>query len=147
MDPDFGIDLDEMGRVIDEADVLIIRFHVLPERLLLDMRTDGGHPPLIQLVAPVASPEERYRYLSRVRPDMPLPEDITVMVWPRYFEVMRTAGIWQRILDRLVALGGPELRPLADQVFLEAEATERREIQAAIVGGDGYESLWEREPA
>jgi len=147
MDAEFGIDLEEMGRVIDAADVLLIRFHVLPQRLLLDMRTAGGHPPLVQLVQPVGSPEERYRFLERVRPGLPPPEDITVLVWPRYFSVMRQAGLWQRIVDRAVALGGPALEPILAHVSHEAEATERREIQSAIRGGEGYESLWERRPA
>lgn len=147
MDSDFGIDLDEMGHVIDEAEVLIVRFHVLPDRLLLDMRTAAGVAPMVRLINPVGSSEERYRYLARIRPDLPLPDDITVLGWPRYVRVMRDSGIWQRITDRAVAVGGPEFGPICERVYAEAEAAERAEVGLAIAGGDGYESLWEREPA
>jgi hypothetical protein len=144
---DFGIDIDEMARVIDEADVIVVRFHVIAQRLLLDMRAAPGDPPLIRLVPPVNNAEERYRYLQRERPRMPLPQHITVVGWPRYVQVMQDTGLWQHILDRAVREGGPELQHHVDEAFREVRAAERAEVAAAIRGGEGYEALWERTPS
>jgi hypothetical protein len=144
VDPDFGLDLDEMGRVFDEAEVVVVRFHVISERLLIDARSAPGDPPLVRLVPPVNSAEERYRYLQRERPGLPLPEHITVVGWPRYVQVLKDTGLWDRIERRLVHEGGPELAQRCSAVFGEVRAAERAEVAAAIRGGEGYESLWER---
>ncbi len=141
-----GLDIEEMGRVIDEAGVLIVRFHVIPQRLLVDTRVSGDDEPLIRLVPPVSSAEERYRHLQKLRPGVPLPEQITVLLWPRYIEVMRDAGLWQRLEQRFFELGGADLARRCGEVFEEVRTAERAEVVAAIIGSEGYESLWERAP-
>lgn len=145
-DPDYGVDIEEMARVIDEANVIVVRFHVIAQRLLLDMRTAPGDPPLVRLVPPVNSAEERYRYLQRERPGMPLPDHITVVGWPRYVQVMQDTGLWQRIADRVAREGDATSGRLCEDVYREVRAAERAEVEAAIRGGEGYESLWERTP-
>ena len=147
MNSDYGLDIEEMAQVIDDADVLVVRFHVVPQRLLVDMRSAEDDPPLIRLVPPVSSAEERYRYLQRARPKMSLPDHIAVLNWPRYVEVMSEAGLWQRLQDRLVSVGGEELAARCAEVFDEVRAAERAAVVAAILGGAGYESLWERSEA
>lgn len=145
-EPDFGVDIEEIGRVIDEADVVVVRFQVIAQRLLLDLRGRPGDPPLVRLVSPVNSAEERYRYLQRERPAMPLPDHITVVGWPRYIQVMQDTGLWQRIATRVGHEGGDAERLCAD-AFCEVRAAERAEVAAAIRGGEGYEALWERTPS
>jgi hypothetical protein len=112
--------------------------------LLIDARTSDDGPPVIRLVMPVTSAEERYRYLQRLRPNATLPDHIAVLSWPRYIEVMRDAGLWERIVRRLVALGGEPLERRCAEVYSEIRAAERAEVVAAILGSEGYESLWER---
>lgn len=146
MDSDYGLDLDDLARAIDESEVLVVRFQIIPDRLLIDVRPDEGSPPRIDLVPPVESPEERYRYLEQSRPGVPLPEQITVVAWPRHIDVMRRAGLWGRVVERLIDAGGESLRGRCDEVFREIAHAERRELTAAIRGGEGYESLWERRP-
>ena len=147
MEPDYGIDLHELERAIEEAEVLVLRFQVIAQRLLLDVRAGDGGPPQLQLVPPVGSAEERYRYLQRLRPQLSPPERITVAAWPRYVQVLEETGLWQRITDRLVAVGGPELTARSAEVFAEVQRAERAEVSIAIRGGQGYESLWERAPS
>ena len=59
---------------------------------------------------------------------------------------MRETGVWQRITDRLVSLGGPTLAEDCDRVFRQVAARERAELAAAILGGEGFETVWERQP-
>ncbi len=148
MDQDFGIDLEEIGRVIDTAEVFIIRLAKIDSRLLIDLRAgDGdGDPPRIAVVPPVSSAAERYRYLQQLRPGVALPDHITVFSWPRQIEVMRDVGVWQRIEDRLVSAGGPDLHAACEAVLNEVMAKERAELLAAIRGGEGFETIWQREP-
>jgi hypothetical protein len=121
-----------------------VRFHVIPERLLLDMRSAPGDPPMIRLVPPVSSAEERYRYLQSERPKMSLPDQITVVGWPRYVQVMQDTGLWKHIEERMVREGGEALQQECDDAFRRIRAAERAEVAAAIRGGEGYEALWER---
>ena len=92
----------------------------------------------------VKSAEERYLYLQRERPSMKLPEQITVFEWPRKIELMRDLGVWSRINDRMVSLGGDMLQDTCDKVIIEAVRLERADLLLAIMGGDGYETLWEK---
>ena len=78
MDHDLGIDLDAIYSVIENSDVFIIRFNLIDKRLLVDARTSENELPIIKLVPKVKSAEERYLYLQRERPNMKLPEQITV---------------------------------------------------------------------
>jgi hypothetical protein len=146
MNEDLGVDLDEIGRVIDEAEVFIVRFGKIESRLLVDARSAPGDPPRIEVVPPVNSASERYRYLQQSRPGLSLPDQITVFTWPRPVDLMRETGVWQRITDRLVALGGPGLAGECDRVFRQVAARERAELAAAILGGEGFETIWERQP-
>ena len=74
-----GLDIEEMGRVIDEAGVLIIRFHVIPQRLLVDTRESAEDSPQLRLVPPVSSAEERYATLEAA-PGV-RSRQITVLSW------------------------------------------------------------------
>ena len=147
MDPDFTLDMDEIRRVVVDADVFIVRFRHGERRLLVDARVGDDDPPMIRIVPRVSSAAERYRYLQKMRPKMQLPEQITVFTWPGQAQTMRDLGIWQQIEERLVRLGGPELSTATAEAFNELVAAERTEIAAAIMGGEGFETLWERTPS
>lgn len=142
MSDDFGVDLDELLRVVERASVLIIRFDVLEPRLLVDFRAEAADPPMIRLVDRVNSAEERYRHLKSLRPRVPLPERILTFAWPRGIRAFADCGLWEQIEGRLVRLGAD-----AEQVqHVQADmlARERAVILAAITGGDGFRTLWER---
>ena len=75
---------------------------------------------------------------------MKLPEQITVFEWPRKVELMQELGVWNRINDRMISLGGDMLQDTCDQVIAEAIRLEKADLLLAIIGGDGYETLWEK---
>ncbi len=143
MSDDYGVDLDEILRVIDRAAVLIVRFDVLEPRLLVDFRADPPDMPIIQLVDRVNSAEERFRHLKSLRPRLPLPERIMSFPWPRAIRAFEDSGIWQKIEARLVSLGvDPEHIGRIQQELLEGE---RAVTVSAITGGEGFRTIWERE--
>ncbi len=141
---DYGLDMDEVSRVIDTADVLIVRFAILDKRLLIDTRTDDHDGPLIAIVDKAGSVEERFKSLKKLRPRFPLPEKVMSFMWPRHVETFRRSGLAQRITDRLVSLGGEDMIAHAEKAFDELAGREKREVATAIRGGESYQTLWER---
>jgi hypothetical protein len=142
MDQDFGLDLQEVCRVIDTADVVVVRFRILEPRLLIDARKSDTDGPLIQLVGRAQSVEERFRSLKELRPRFPLPDKIMSFEWTKHVSILNDAGIWSRVEQRLEDAGGAPARERARSVFKQLIAAERREEVAAIRGGDGYQTLW-----
>lgn len=141
---DYGVDVNEIGKVIDSADVLVVRFAILDERLLIDNRTSEKDGPLIAVVPKAGSVEERFKSLKKLRPRFPLPEKITSFMWPRHFDTFRDCGLCKRIESRLVSLGGEAMAESCRQAFEHLHTTERAEVVSAIRGGDGYETIWQR---
>jgi hypothetical protein len=141
---DYGIDMDEVTRVIDAADVLVVRFAILDKRLLIDTRSNENDGPLIAVVDKAGSVEERFKSLKKLRPRFSLPEKIMSFMWPRHIDTFRRSGLAQRITDRLVSLGGEEMIASAEEAFDELAGRERREVATAIRGGESYQTLWER---
>ncbi len=141
---DYGLDLDEVARVIDAAEVLVVRFAILDKRLLVDARTSDTEGPLITVVSKASSVEERFKALKQMRPRLPLPDRIMSFMWPRQMETFRASGLWEKIEGRMVSLGGEQMLDACKAVFAELEKEEKAEVVAAIRGGETYQSLWER---
>lgn len=141
-----GIDIEAVRRVIETADVFVIRFGLLEHRLMVDARLDNEGRPYIKIVPPVSSPEERLRFLQKERPGLPPPEQITVFQWARSITALRDVGLWEAIEQRLDAVAGEAARGLAASAFREGLRLERADTMALIRGGEGYETIWQREP-
>ncbi|MEX0781139.1 MAG: hypothetical protein WED87_05215 [Dehalococcoidia bacterium] len=147
MSDEFGVDLDEVFKVIDSADVLVVRFDVLQKRLLVDFRTKPGVGPLVALVAPAESVEDRFRSIKQMRPEFAFPERVMSFQWPRSMRVLLGSGVWQRIVDRMSLLGGDEAIDQCGRAMEQLETEERYEVGRAIRGADHYQTLWERQRA
>ncbi len=142
MKADFGIDLDEVRRVIDAAEVLVVRFSITDRRLLVDARTSGEEGPMIRVVPPVASGEERFRALKVMRPRFRTPGRILTFQWPRHARALEEAGIWGHLARRLVGLGSTDTAGHCDEAFRELISEERKIEINAITGGEGFKTLW-----
>ena len=141
---DYGLDIDEVSKVIDNSQVLVVRFAIVDKRLLIDSRTSEKEGPLIAIVPKAGSIEERFKSLKKMRPLFPLPDKIMSFMWPRHMETFRNSGLWGKIESRLVSLGGEPMLERCSEVFEELAREEKTEVLAAIRGGEGYQSLWER---
>jgi hypothetical protein len=143
MDNDFAIDIDSIFEVIDKADIITIRFLILPQRLLIDTRCSDSEGPLIKLVPRAASPEERFKSIKQLRPRFRLPEKITAVWWPKHVRELVTCGVWDRIVRRLTSAGFPQADEQCQQILEELVRQEQQEIVNAVAG-EGYHCLWER---
>jgi hypothetical protein len=141
---DYGLDMNEVAKVIDSADVMVVRFAILDKRLLIDARTNDQEGPLITVVTKTGSVEERFKNLKKLRPRFPLPEKIMSFMWPRHIDTFRQSGLAQRITSRLVSIGGDEMVNLCNKALDQLAREERAEVMSAISGGEGYQTLWQR---
>ena len=147
MSDEFGVDLDEVFKVIDAADVLVVRFHLIEKRLLVDFRTRNGIRPLVAIVPRAESVDDRFKSIKRLRPDLPYPEKVMSFHWPRTMPVLLASGVWQHLVDRVSSLGDDDTTDQCGRVMEELLGLERAEIAGAIRGADHYQTLWERQRA
>lgn len=147
MNDDYGVDLDEVYKVIEAADVLVVRFQIILQRLLVDFRTKPGIGPFAAVVPRAESVEDRFRAIKRLRPEFGFPEKVMSFAWPRSVPVLVSSGVWERIANRLVSLGGSEGEAVARAVLRDLQSEEKSEVASAIRGADTYQTLWERQRA
>ena len=142
MNVGFGIDIDEVRRVIDAAEVLVVRFAITDRRLLVDSRTNDECGPLIKVVPPAANAQERFRSLKILRPRFRSPERILTFEWPRHARALAEAGLWDHMARRLVALGFADTAGQCDDAYRQLVGEERIVEAAAILGAEGFQTLW-----
>ncbi len=143
MDNDYAINLDEILRTIETADVLRIRFLLLDKRLLIDNRYDEHEGPMLRVVPRAGSSEESFRNLKRLRPRFPLPERMTAIWWPKYINTLCTTGVWDSIVRRISASGYQDSVEQCQAALQQLVDLERQEVANAITG-KGFQTIWQR---
>lgn len=141
MDNDFSIDLADIAATVHTAEVIAIRFVSAGQRLLLDFRSTELDGPLVKVVEPVNSVEERYRSLRRLRPRFPAPEKIVAIWWPRFVASLESTGIWEEIMERVRDSGHDDAVERAWEA-LRALTDLEREQQLDAISGRGFRTLW-----
>lgn len=141
MDNDFNIDLIDIATTIRTNDVITIRFVAVGHRLLLDFRTTEIDGPMLKVVEPVKSVEERYRHLRKLRPRFAPPERIVAIWWPRFASSLEPTGVWREVMERVSDSGHVDAVRTAEDTLAELMALER-EQQKDAVRGEGFRTLW-----
>ncbi len=145
MDNDFSIDLADIAQTIRTSEVIAIRFVSVGHRLLLDFRTSDIDGPMVRVVMPVKSIEERYRNLRHLRPRFGLPDKIVAIWWPRFATSLETSGIWREVMERVSESGHSEAVRQAENALAELVGLERSQ-QRDAVRGEGFRTLWSASP-
>ncbi len=140
--PDEGFDLEETLRALRDADVVVIGFGWLQERLLIDGRTNESEGPYIRVVGPVHSPQDRLRELRKLRPSFDEPESFVFFPWSGRVEPFVEAGLFERILERCD--GDPTAEADARAALTRLYELDREDVRQAISGGEKYHTLYER---
>lgn len=141
MDFEYRIDLGEVTRGIDAADIVALYFPMLRKTLLIDARASELDGPLIKVVPMVTTPEERFKSLLKLRPRFAQPESITIIPWPKYVHSLVRLGVWDHIVRRFADLGAPEAVRQCDACFRELIELEGEELRRAVLGED-YVTVW-----
>lgn len=139
-------DDDEDGNMIEaigSASVLTIFFVRVGHSLILDLRTDHGESPAVLLDMMVGTPRERLLSFRRLRPNLPLPDEITLAPWPDRVRDFEELGMLDAMRDRLREAGGEELARSGTRIYRQLAAMER-EMLRELVRGVGLQTIWQR---
>lgn len=145
MDNDFNIDLVDIASTIRSSEVITIRFVAVGHRLLLDFRSTEIDGPMVRVVKPVKSIEERYRDLRKLRPRFASPEKIVAIWWPRFAASLESTGTWHEVMQRVTESGHADSVRQASAVLSELIRLERLAQQDAVCG-QGFRTLWSASP-
>jgi len=135
------VDIKEIETVVQEADVFAAGFRLFPERLLIDPRHNDEEMPMVAIVDPVATVQERFFWLGQHRPSLGMPGSFEFFYWPHSARYLQESGLWQAICDRIVASGFNGARETCDEALRDLIERERRATVEAI-RGTHYQTLW-----
>ncbi len=140
------IDLEEVRKVVDECDVFTIGFRLFAERVIVDSRTSEGEGPMLQVVEPVSTVEERFFWLGQQRPSFGVPERFTFFIWPHSVPYLEDSGIMDRVRRRIYPLDTEEgqLGRAVAKTMFQLHGLERKAVFDALKGRN-YHTLWSRE--
>jgi hypothetical protein len=146
------IDLNEVRKVIAEADVFAVGFRLFPERLLIDTRHDARDPegpcgtPMVAIVDPVATVQERFFWLGQHRPSLGMPNDFRFFYWPHGIRFLEDSTVWGDLRKRIVASGFEGAGATCDAAFADLLSRERKANVDAI-RGERHHTLWQADAA
>jgi hypothetical protein len=127
------------------AEVMSVFFLRVGQSLILDMRRNDDEGPLVLLDGMVATPRDRLLSFRRLRPELPLPERLTLAPWPGAVASLAEAGIWDAIVERCRLEGGEVLVEHLRELYEELRSMERAQLRD-LIRGVGMKTLWQRDP-
>ena len=140
-----GFDMNETNRAISEAQVLVVGFGWLAERLLVDTRSSETLGPYIRVVQPVRTPQERIRQLRELRPGLGDPESFVFFPWAGRVQAFVDSGLYDRLRDRIAQdeTAAADAVEALDQLL----ALDQSDLRQAILGGEKYHTLYQASDA
>jgi hypothetical protein len=138
--------VEELQQSLASVDHVLIRLTpIITQRLLIDFRSNEHAGPTAIVLPDVDSFAERLLSIERARPDFERPERINVIMWPFRVAALERLGVVGVIRDRFAALDAFDALRDLDEAYAQLLKLEQEEQMRAIVG-DGYRTLWPREP-
>jgi hypothetical protein len=134
-----------MIEAISSAEVVCVFFVRAGHSLILDLRTDDGEQPVVLIDEIQATPRDRLLSFSRLRPNLPLPDEITLAPWTGRVSEFRESGVLEAMIERCIRIGGERFGDIARMRFSELVTLER-DIMRSMVRGIGMETIWQRDP-
>lgn len=137
------VDFDEIGKLVNSADVFTVAFSCFPERLIVDARSNDIETPMVQVVEPARSARDRMKWLHRRRPSLGTPEAFSFFAWPHSPGFMVQSGVWERIARRVVDEDA-QVQVQCDLAIKQLLNLDR-EATMAVLKGDHCLTLWPRD--
>lgn len=134
---------DQLKVALADAIVMSIFFMRVGSSLILDLRTAEGVDPAVFVAEMTPTPRERLLSFRHLRPELPIPDEITLAPWAERVRDFEREGVLQRLLERCDEVGGGALMTMARTAYLKMLAEERK-ILRDMVTGAGMETIWER---
>ena len=138
------VDFAETTKVIETADVFVVGFTNIPERLIVDTRWSDVETPLVQVVEPSTGARQRLAWLKRRRPTLGEPDSFIFFPWPHSAGFMVETGVWDQIVKRVVGDFDPAVKTQCETAIRQLQNLELAAMQA-VLRGENCITLWPRE--
>jgi hypothetical protein len=138
-----AFDMDALQELLRKADVLTIGFAAFPERLLVDARHNQWDGPMVALVAPVQTVQERYLWLGKHRGSFGPPDAFSFFVWPKSVRTMVEEDVLAPMRARLdeVSVGSDDA---LEDVLHKLLDLEQDAWRGAVRGDERWATVWAR---
>lgn len=137
------VDLEAVNELLERADVLTVGFQLFPARLLIDTRTNDSEGPLVAIVGPVQTVQERYLWLGKHRGGFGAPEAFSFFVWPHTVHSLAVRDILAPLRARLERVSNQAGDALAESLQ-RLQRMETEAMRAAIRGEEPWQTVWQR---
>lgn len=134
---------ERMQDAIRTAEVISVFFVRVGRSLILDFRSEGVIGAAVMVDDIVSTPEARLQSFRRLRPDLPLPERLTLAPWTSAVREFRETRLLDELLLRCDREGGHGLKSDAQLAYRQLEMLERKYLRD-LVRGVGMETIWQR---
>jgi hypothetical protein len=134
---------DQLKVALADAIVMSIFFMRVGSSLILDLRRTDDVAPAVFVDGMTPTPQERLFSFRHLRPELPIPDEITLAPWAERVRDFEREGVLDRLLERCDEVGGSALTAMARTAYLKMLGEERK-ILRDMVNGVGMETIWER---
>ena len=136
--------VERLAALLRRHDVVSVFFIPVVHSLIIDFRRAEGIAPTVLTDPAVSSHQERFHSFARLRPGLPLPETLSLAMWPHSVRFFREAGLLDVLRNRALAETGGGLLHEVDDSYLFLLGLERQ-YQRDMVRGVGMRTLWQRD--
>jgi hypothetical protein len=132
-----------------QVEVWVIYFPAIRKSLIVDTRNNNLDRPMVKVVGMVNSIEERIESIRQMRPRFPRVEKIVFVPLPLDVASIERSVLWSKVTEKFVEAGDRESltaceSSLAELGELEREVKQNHNNRGAVMGGLGFETIWER---
>ena len=132
-----------LRELLGTAEVMSILFTRVSQSLIIDFRQSENVGPRVMTDEIVASAHDRFLSFGRLRPLLPLPEQLTLAFWTPGVREFLDIGMYTILAERCDAVGGKDLVAEAQDSYRFLLKLERQYL-CDMVRGVGMKTLWER---
>ena len=132
-----------LRELLETAEVMSILFTRVSQSLIIDFRQTENVGPRVMTDEIVASAHDRFLSFGRLRPHLPLPEQLTLAFWTPGVREFRDIGMYTILTERCDAVGVTALVAEAQDSYRFLLKLERQYL-CDMVRGVGMKTLWER---
>jgi hypothetical protein len=134
---------ERLRNLLMTAEVMSILFTRASQSLIIDFRTTQAVGPRVTTDEVVSSAHDRFLSFGRLRPQMPLPEQLTLAFWTSAVREFKDRGMLDILTERSRRAAG---QFLVDEVLDSYRLLLKLERQylCDMARGIGMKTLWER---
>lgn len=128
---------------IRTGDVVCVFFPRLSRTLIVDFRHAIEIPPAVFVEHMVSNARERLDSIKRLRPQLPLPDEVKLAPWMGFVRSLEDTGVLNALETRLRETNDARVVAALHRALADLRRVERDALRA-LVRGETTRTLWQR---